>query len=66
MKARWAFADSLPASELDVAVNNKTLFKDWWETHVLPPAVNDSATCSDSIIFYSEGVNILYRNAYLR
>ena len=64
MKVRWEFGDSLPASELDAALKNKTLFKDWWETHVLPPAVNDSATCSESLILYSTGVNILYRNEY--
>jgi hypothetical protein len=66
MKARWKFGDSLPASELDVAVKNKTLFKNWWETHVLPPAVNDSATCSESLILYTSGVKIVYRNTYLR
>lgn len=66
MKARWKFGDSLPASELDVAVNNKTLFKNWWETHVLPPAINNSATCSESLILYASGVNIVYRNKYLR
>ncbi|KAG8534384.1 uncharacterized protein KY384_001229 [Bacidia gigantensis] len=64
-RARWAFGDSLPASELDVAIHNKTLFKDWWESHVLPPGSNDSATCSESLILYTSGVNIVYRNKYL-
>lgn len=58
---RWAFGDSLPASELDVAVANKTLFKSWWETHIVS---NDSVTCSDTLFVYTSGVNILYRNQY--
>ncbi|MCJ1467592.1 hypothetical protein MMC07_006217 [Pseudocyphellaria aurata] len=58
---RWAFGDSLPASELDVAVANKTLFKNWWETHIVS---NDSITCSDTLFVYTSGVNILYRNLY--
>ncbi|KAL8960941.1 MAG: hypothetical protein Q9193_002438 [Seirophora villosa] len=64
-RARWAFGDSLPASELDVAVNNKTLFQNFWETYVLPAGKNDTAYCSDSLILYTSGVNILYRNTYL-
>ena len=63
--ARRAYGDSLPASELDAAIANKTLFMNWWESHVLPPADNASATCSDSLILYSSGVVIDYRNKYL-
>ncbi|CAL8585044.1 hypothetical protein XPA_010624 [Xanthoria parietina] len=65
-KARWAFGDSLPASELDVAVANKTLFQNFWETYILPAGDNRTAYCSQSIILYSSGVNILYRNTYLQ
>ena len=64
LQARWAFGDSLPASELSVAITNKTLFQTFWETHVLPAGKNDSAYCSDSIILYTAGVNIQYRNTY--
>ncbi|KAL6718553.1 hypothetical protein ACLMJK_004645 [Lecanora helva] len=63
--ARWAYGDSLPAFALDIAVENKTIFKNWWETHVLPPGNNDSTTCSDSLILYTSGVNIQYRNTFL-
>lgn len=65
-RVRWAFGDSLPASELDVAINNKTLFKNFWESYVLPAGKNDTAYCSDSLILYTSGVNILYRNTYLK
>ncbi|KAL8835927.1 MAG: hypothetical protein Q9176_006611 [Flavoplaca citrina] len=64
-KARWAFSDSLPASELDVAIANKNIFQNFWETYVLPAGNNDTEYCSESIILYSSGVNIFYRNTYL-
>ncbi|KAL8833592.1 MAG: hypothetical protein Q9170_004175 [Blastenia crenularia] len=63
-RVRWAFGDSLPASELNVAINNKTIFQNFWESYVLPVGRNDTAYCSDSLILYSSGVNILYRNKY--
>ncbi|KAL8867350.1 MAG: hypothetical protein Q9198_008549 [Flavoplaca austrocitrina] len=65
MQARWAFGDSLPASELDIAIANKTIFQKFWETYVLPAGNNDTEYCSESIILYSSGVNIFYRNTYL-
>ncbi|KAL8933429.1 MAG: hypothetical protein Q9216_006364 [Gyalolechia sp. 2 TL-2023] len=65
-RARWAFGDSLPASELDVAINNKTVFQNFWESYVLPAGNNHTDYCSDSLILYSSGVNILYRNTYLQ
>ena len=46
---RWAFGDAYPASALTDAVNNKTIFMDWFNTNVL---VNDSTTCSDSLLLY--------------
>jgi len=58
---RWAFGDSYPASTLDQAVTNKTLFQDWWATSVQP---NSTTTCSDSLLLYSAGADPLYRNEY--
>jgi hypothetical protein len=60
---RWAYGDSLPASELDAAVANKTIFKNWFENNII---ANDSVTCSDSLILYTSGVKILYRNQYTK
>lgn len=62
MQVRWAFGDSLPASELDVAVANKTLFMDWWEEHISVNQTTDGFC--DGIILYTSGVNIAYRNDY--
>ena len=61
LQVRWAYGDSLPVSELDVAINNKTTFMDWWDSHI---AINETDSC-DGIILYTAGVNIVYRNAYL-
>ena len=61
LQVRWAYGDSLPASELDVAINNKTTFMDWWDSHI---AINETDSC-DGIILYTAGVNIVYRNAYI-
>ncbi|KAL8640063.1 MAG: hypothetical protein Q9228_002973 [Teloschistes exilis] len=58
---RWAFGDSYPASALTEAQTNKTIFMDWFNTHVL---VNNTKTCSDSLLLYSAGLNIQYRNQY--
>ena len=49
--SRWAFGDSLPASALDAAVANKTLFMDWFNTKILPP-VDDHAQCSSGLLLY--------------
>ncbi|KAL8992768.1 MAG: hypothetical protein Q9169_006849 [Polycauliona sp. 2 TL-2023] len=64
-RARWGYGDSLPASELDAAIANKTIFQDFWESYILPAGNNDAEYCSESIIIYSAGVNIFYRNTYL-
>ncbi|KAK7458257.1 hypothetical protein CaCOL14_006696 [Colletotrichum acutatum] len=56
--ARWGWGDKQPASALDDARANKTLFMDWFNTEILPPsapALNTStstATCSSSLLFY--------------
>ncbi|KAI4257713.1 MAG: hypothetical protein LQ352_001553 [Teloschistes flavicans] len=58
---RWAFGDSYPDSALTEAQTNKTIFMDWFNSHVL---VNDTKTCSDSLLLYSAGLGIQYRNQY--
>ncbi|WYZ40784.1 hypothetical protein EsH8_IV_001125 [Colletotrichum jinshuiense] len=49
--ARWAWGDTQPATALDDAKANKTLFMDWFNTRVLPPA-DDPATCSSGLLVY--------------
>jgi hypothetical protein len=46
---RWAFGDSYPASALTDAVNNKTLFMNWFQETVVK-SVPD--TRSDSLFIY--------------
>ena len=61
---RWAFGDSLPNSTLTEAINNKTLFQNWWSSQIQP---NDTTTCSNSLVLYSAssgGVAPFYRNQY--
>ena len=60
---RWAFGDSYPDSALTDAVNNKTIYQQWFSTHVL---LNDSTTCSDSLLLYvgSTADEQVYRNQY--
>ena len=61
---RWAFGDSYPNSTLTEAINNKTIFQDWWASEVQP---NDTTTCSNSLLLYSSsagGAEPLYRNGY--
>ncbi|KAK1712406.1 amidase signature domain-containing protein [Colletotrichum lupini] len=56
--ARWGWGDRQPASALDDARANKTLFMNWFNTEILPPstpALNTSAstsTCSSSLLIY--------------
>lgn len=63
---RWGYGDSLPASDLDEAINNKTIFKNWLKANVLPPANISLASCSESLILYNAPPNIVYRNTYLQ
>ena len=61
---RWAFGDSYPNSTLTEAINNKTIFQDWWSSQVQQ---NNTSTCSNSLLLYSVGaggVDPLYRNEY--
>ncbi|KAL8758262.1 MAG: hypothetical protein Q9199_001615 [Rusavskia elegans] len=61
--ARWAYGDSLPGSALEQAQTNKTVFMNWFNSNIL---LNDSTTCSDSLILYTAGSDTAYRNEYIR
>lgn len=59
---RWAFGDSYPPSEVDVANANRTIFADWFNSEVLVP---DAETCSNSFLFYiGSEADVNYRNQY--
>ncbi|KAH7151612.1 amidase signature domain-containing protein [Fusarium sp. MPI-SDFR-AT-0072] len=45
----WSLSDTLPAL-LDEAVANKTIFKTWWDTVMLP---KNAETCSESLMLYT-------------
>ncbi|KAL8766820.1 MAG: hypothetical protein Q9209_006478 [Squamulea sp. 1 TL-2023] len=60
---RWAYGDSNPDFALVEAQNNKTIFMNWFNSKIL---LNDSTTCSDSLILYTSGPNPQYRNLYNR
>jgi hypothetical protein len=55
----------LPASALDQAIQNKTLFMDWFSTKFLVP-VSDKAQCSSGLMLYvaSTGSGNSLRNQY--
>ncbi|KAF2764512.1 glutamyl-tRNA amidotransferase [Teratosphaeria nubilosa] len=59
---RWEFGDAYPSTEVNVARANRTLFADWFASHVL---VADKETCSDSLLFYiGSRAYAYYRNQY--
>ncbi|KAL9012695.1 MAG: hypothetical protein Q9173_002561 [Seirophora scorigena] len=58
---RWAFGDSQPDSALAEAQANKTIFMDWFNANIL---VNDSRTCSQSLLLYASTPSAQYRNLY--
>ncbi|OJI98854.1 hypothetical protein ASPVEDRAFT_162398 [Aspergillus versicolor CBS 583.65] len=63
--ARWSWADEQPASILDEAIANKTLFMDWFNEKILPPSP-DSRSCSSGIILHTDSTGHLSnRNRYL-
>jgi hypothetical protein len=62
--ARWAFGDSYPSSVLDDALNNKTIFADWFNTAVLAP-VDDPAQCSSGFLMYPSSSGQNPRNQYI-
>ncbi|KAJ4263392.1 hypothetical protein NW762_006211 [Fusarium torreyae] len=47
--ARWAWAANY---SWDEAMHNKTIFKNWFNDHILPP-VNDTLQCSSGLILYA-------------
>lgn len=60
--ARWAWADAQPPSTLADAVRNKTLFMDWFNTRILPPA---PAACSSALLLHTDsGAAFVPRNRY--
>jgi hypothetical protein len=60
---RWGFAEGEGPAALTQALNNKTIFMEWWET-VMPPS---EESCSETLLVYigSEGTPT-YRNVYRR
>lgn len=50
--ARWAFGDTQPSNALDVAIANKTVFMNWFNSQILPP-VSDPAQCSSGLFLYA-------------
>ncbi|WQF76451.1 Putative amidase signature domain-containing protein [Colletotrichum destructivum] len=54
--ARWAWGDRQPATALADAKTNKTLFAEWFNTQVLPPAAvgnsTTTTTCSSGLLLY--------------
>lgn len=61
--SRWDWAASQPSDALDQAINNKTVFMDWFNSEILSP-VDDIAQCSSSILLYSAGSDQNPRNQY--
>ena len=49
--SRWDWADDQGANALNQAVVSKSVFKEWFNTKILP-ALNDSAQCSSAILIY--------------
>jgi hypothetical protein len=59
---RWAFGESFGPNAAELASANRTAFKSWWETVVIPPS---KETCSDSILLYPGSLaQTTYRNVY--
>ncbi|KAH7310692.1 amidase signature domain-containing protein [Stachybotrys elegans] len=58
-RGAWEWANSLPPL-VDEAVQNKTIFMDWWNQKVLPA---NAQSCSESLMFYSfKAPTAAYRN----
>lgn len=53
---RWTWADTLPSDALSEAINEKTVFMDWFTSSVLPPAAatadDDARQCSSALLLY--------------
>ncbi len=51
--ARWAYADSLPDSALAEALQNKTIFMQWFNSRILPAATAPAhGRCSSALLLY--------------
>lgn len=61
--SRWDWAESQPSDALDQAINNKTVFMDWFNSEILPP-VDDPSQCSSGFLLYSAGADQNPRNQY--
>lgn len=49
--SRWDWAEEQGADALNNAIESKTIFKEWFNSKILP-ASNDSAQCSSGILLY--------------
>ncbi|KAF2726247.1 amidase signature enzyme [Polychaeton citri CBS 116435] len=69
--ARWAFGDAFPPSATDEALQNKTIFADWFSSHVLSPpnsTANSTASCTNRFLLYpgsGSSASPDYRNEYI-
>ncbi|CAG9950583.1 unnamed protein product [Clonostachys rosea f. rosea IK726] len=63
--ARWSWGDEQPGYQRTNAIENKTLFMDWFNEKILPRSPN-TKTCSSSIILHTDSTGSLSnRNRYL-
>ncbi|OHE98685.1 hypothetical protein CORC01_05951 [Colletotrichum orchidophilum] len=67
--ARWGWGDTQPATALADAKANKTLFMDWFNTEILPPAtavsnVSSSACTSGLLLYVGSSGRASPRNRY--
>lgn len=60
-QTRWTWSDGVPDGAEEEATNNRTIFADWVNEHVLVP---DERTCSNSLLFYRAPPAEVYRNIY--
>lgn len=52
---RWSWADTLPSDALSEAINEKTVFMDWFNTAILSPVDSDDEgqqQCSSALLLY--------------
>ncbi|CAL1711364.1 unnamed protein product [Somion occarium] len=60
--ARWGYGRTLPATQKNEALVNKSIFMDWFATQVVK---SDNATCSESIFLYPQSSGRTnYRDQY--
>lgn len=62
--ARWGYGRTLPSTQKDEAIQNKTVFQEWFAENVVKA---DETTCSDSLFLYPQSSGSTnYRNQYGR